>query len=167
MTLADPRRDYLKLLASYKSSRGPPSRVCDPPRIGAAVHAMRFVVMTVFAASVACATALVAFKPVNAQCGATPPGAYFISEFEVIDPDGIRPYSASVESTFKPCNGNAGEIYGVDIHTVLSGQGFECIVTVKPGQTKRVRIVAPNSRADAEYVRTSVGPLTGAGPSSR
>lgn len=36
--------------------------------------------------------------------GAKPP-AYYISEFELTDPEGIRPYSAAVESTFAPFGG--------------------------------------------------------------
>jgi uncharacterized protein (DUF1330 family) len=31
--------------------------------------------------------------------------AYYISEFELTDPEGIRPYSAAVESTFRPYGG--------------------------------------------------------------
>ncbi|HCY63259.1 MAG TPA: DUF1330 domain-containing protein [Oxalobacteraceae bacterium] len=31
--------------------------------------------------------------------------AYYISEFELTDPEGIKPYSARVESTFKPYGG--------------------------------------------------------------
>lgn len=44
---------------------------------------------------------------VNAQgqALATKPPAYYISEFELTDPDGIRPYSAAVESTFVPFGG--------------------------------------------------------------
>jgi uncharacterized protein (DUF1330 family) len=33
------------------------------------------------------------------------PPAYYISEFEVTDAEGIRPYSAAVESTFAPFGG--------------------------------------------------------------
>ncbi len=33
------------------------------------------------------------------------PPAYYISEFELTDPEGIRPYSAAVESTFVPFGG--------------------------------------------------------------
>lgn len=31
--------------------------------------------------------------------------AFYISEFELTDPEGIKPYSAQVESTFKPYGG--------------------------------------------------------------
>lgn len=31
--------------------------------------------------------------------------AYYVAEFEVTDPEGIKPYSAQVESTFKPYSG--------------------------------------------------------------
>lgn len=36
---------------------------------------------------------------------ATPP-AYYVAEFEITDPEGIKPYSAQVESTFKPYGGH-------------------------------------------------------------
>jgi uncharacterized protein (DUF1330 family) len=36
--------------------------------------------------------------------GANQP-AYYVSEFELTDPEGIRPYSAAVESTFVPFGG--------------------------------------------------------------
>jgi uncharacterized protein (DUF1330 family) len=41
----------------------------------------------------------------QAQAGAMKPVAYYISEFELTDPEGIRPYSAAVESTFVPFGG--------------------------------------------------------------
>jgi uncharacterized protein (DUF1330 family) len=31
--------------------------------------------------------------------------AYYVAEFQVTDPEGIKPYSAQVESTFKPYSG--------------------------------------------------------------
>lgn len=39
------------------------------------------------------------------QVSATPP-AFYVAEFEVTDPDGMKPYSANVESTFKPYGGH-------------------------------------------------------------
>jgi len=36
---------------------------------------------------------------------ATPP-AYYVAEFEVTDPEGMKPYSAQVEATFKPYGGH-------------------------------------------------------------
>ena len=36
---------------------------------------------------------------------ATPP-AYYVAEFEITDAEGIKPYSAQVESTFKPYGGH-------------------------------------------------------------
>jgi uncharacterized protein (DUF1330 family) len=36
---------------------------------------------------------------------ATPP-AYYVAEFEVTDPEGMKPYSAKVEATFKPYGGH-------------------------------------------------------------
>ena len=62
------------------------------------------------AASGACAlAALVALHGANAQPSATPSGtkppALYVSEFEVTDAEKIRPYSAQVESTFRPFGG--------------------------------------------------------------
>ncbi|KPX12849.1 DUF1330 domain-containing protein [Pseudomonas syringae] len=34
------------------------------------------------------------------------PHAYYVAEFEVTDPEGMKPYSAHVESTFKPYGGH-------------------------------------------------------------
>ncbi|WP_160106564.1 DUF1330 domain-containing protein [Pseudomonas izuensis] len=41
-----------------------------------------------------------------AQAAAVPPHVYYVAEFEVTDPEGIKPYSANVESTFKPYGGH-------------------------------------------------------------
>ena len=41
----------------------------------------------------------------QAQASQAKPPAYYISEFELTDPEGIRPYSAAVESTFAPFGG--------------------------------------------------------------
>jgi uncharacterized protein (DUF1330 family) len=54
----------------------------------------------------ACVVVFVTAIPARAQLSASdPPGAYFISDFKVTDPQGIRPYSAAVEATFKPFGG--------------------------------------------------------------
>jgi uncharacterized protein (DUF1330 family) len=50
--------------------------------------------------------------------------AYYISEFEVTDPEGIKPYSAQVESTFKPFGGRFIVRGGGDIAS-LEGAGFD------------------------------------------
>ena len=41
----------------------------------------------------------------QAQASQAKPPAYYISEFELTDAEGIRPYSAAVESTFAPFGG--------------------------------------------------------------
>jgi uncharacterized protein (DUF1330 family) len=41
----------------------------------------------------------------QAQTSQAAPPAYYISEFELTDAEGIRPYSAAVESTFAPFGG--------------------------------------------------------------
>jgi uncharacterized protein (DUF1330 family) len=43
-----------------------------------------------------------ATRPAHAQ---TPAPAFYVSEFELTDPEGIKPYSAQVESTFTPFGG--------------------------------------------------------------
>lgn len=53
--------------------------------------------------------------------------AYYVADFEVTDPEGIKPYSAQVESTFKP--------YGSRF-IVRGGQ-----VTQLEGQASRGRLV--------------------------
>ncbi|MBU68617.1 MAG: hypothetical protein CL858_24775 [Cupriavidus sp.] len=57
-----------------------------------------------------------------APAGATP--AYYLAEFQVTDPEGIKPYSAQVESTFKPFSGRyvvrGGEL---DVHEGFGAQG--------------------------------------------
>lgn len=55
------------------------------------------------------AAALLGLAPAGAQAQSTAaaakPPAYYISEFELTDPEGIKPYSAVVESTFQPFGG--------------------------------------------------------------
>jgi uncharacterized protein (DUF1330 family) len=60
-------------------------------------------VLTVFAAVVMGAIAL---KDPHAQAPlASKLPAFYISEFEVTDPEGLKPYSARVASTFEPFGG--------------------------------------------------------------
>ena len=61
-------------------------------------------------------------QPAAPAAAATP--AYFVAEFQVTDPEGIKPYSAQVESTFKPFSGRyvirGGEL---DVHEGFGAQG--------------------------------------------
>lgn len=41
-----------------------------------------------------------------AQAATAPAPGYYVAEFEVTDAEGIKPYSAKVESTFKPYGGH-------------------------------------------------------------
>jgi uncharacterized protein (DUF1330 family) len=62
----------------------------------------RPIIFAVVAATLGCFSAPV----LHAQAlPATVKPAYYISEFELTDPEGIRPYSAAVESTFAPFGG--------------------------------------------------------------
>ena len=69
------------------------------------------------------AVALAALAPASAQtqptATAAKPPAYYIAEFELTDPDGIKPYSAVVESTFQPFGGK----YAVRGGKVVSLEG--------------------------------------------
>lgn len=47
-----------------------------------------------------------AAQSAHAQASTAKPPAYYVSEFEVNDPEGIKPYSAQVDSTFKPFGGH-------------------------------------------------------------
>jgi uncharacterized protein (DUF1330 family) len=69
--------------------------------------------------------------------GATPPPAYYISEFELSDPEGIRPYSAAVESTFTPFGGR---------YLVRGGK----VVTLEGSPAKRVIMIAFPSLEQAQ-----------------
>jgi len=56
------------------------------------------------AAAAVCAS-LAPWAGAKAQAPKAQPPAYYIAEFELTDPEGIRPYSAAVESTFAPFGG--------------------------------------------------------------
>ena len=43
---------------------------------------------------------------IASEAKATTPPAYYVAEFEITDAEGIKPYSAQVESTFKPYGGH-------------------------------------------------------------
>jgi uncharacterized protein (DUF1330 family) len=54
------------------------------------------------------AIAIAAASPLSAQAQSAPPAlapAIYVSEFEVTDPEGIKPYSAAVDATFAPFGG--------------------------------------------------------------
>jgi uncharacterized protein (DUF1330 family) len=60
--------------------------------------------------------------------GATAP-AYYLSEFELTDPEGIKPYSAAVESTFTPFGGRY-EVRGGQ-RVSLEGAPAQRVVMIK------------------------------------
>jgi uncharacterized protein (DUF1330 family) len=64
----------------------------------------RVLTHTLLTAAVATA-GLAPLASAQAQAAATKPPAYYVAEFELTDPEGIRPYSAAVESTFVPFGG--------------------------------------------------------------
>ena len=51
------------------------------------------------------ATGYIGMKQIYAQPSPAAAPAYYMAELELTDPDGIRPYSAAVASTFEPFGG--------------------------------------------------------------
>jgi uncharacterized protein (DUF1330 family) len=85
----------------------------------------------------ACAMSLLPFDAAYAQSVPTAGPAYYVSEFELTNPEGIRPYSAAVESTFTPFGGR----YVVRGGTVNSLEG---------DATKRIVMIAFPSLQQAQ-----------------
>lgn len=90
--------------------------------------------------AVALAAALLPFPAAYGQPSAAKPPGIYISEFEVTDPEGIRPYSAAVDATFAPFGGR---------YAVRGGQ----VTSLEGEPTKRiVMIVFPSlQQAQAWY----------------
>lgn len=82
-------------------------------------------VATVFA----CTTAVVLPSPAaQAQSASGKSPAFYVAEFEVTDPEGIRPYSAAVESTFSPFGGRY-VVRGGQVRS-LEGEGTKRIIMI-------------------------------------
>ena len=80
----------------------------------------------------------VAGAPARAQpAGGARAPAYYISEFDLTDPEGIRPYSAAVESTFTPFGGR---------YVVRGGK----VVSLEGAPAKRVIMIAFPSLEQAQ-----------------
>ncbi|MCD5996327.1 DUF1330 domain-containing protein [Pseudomonas sp. CDFA 602] len=71
---------------------------------------------------------------------ATPP-AYYVAEFEITDAEGIKPYSAQVESTFKPYGG----------HFIVRGGKTVSLEGVAPKRRRVVIEFASVEKAQAWY----------------
>ena len=56
--------------------------------------------------------------------------AYYVSEFHVNDPEGIKPYSAQVESTFKPYGGRFVVRGGGDIVSLEGPPQYDRVVII-------------------------------------
>lgn len=50
--------------------------------------------------------ALDSFQVMASEASSARPPAYYVAEFEITDPEGMKPYSAGVEATFKPYGGH-------------------------------------------------------------
>jgi uncharacterized protein (DUF1330 family) len=94
-----------------------------------------------------CASVVLALYPAHAQSSApaaaadtAQQGAYYLSEFEVTDAEGIRPYSAAVESTFQPYGGR---------YVVRGGK----VTSLEGAPTQRIIMIAfpTMERAQAWY----------------
>jgi uncharacterized protein (DUF1330 family) len=72
----------------------------------------------------------------QAPAAAKPP-AFYVSEFEVTDPEGIKPYSAAVESTFVPFGGR---------YVVRGGK----VAALEGEATKRIVMIAFPSMEQAQ-----------------
>ena len=86
------------------------------------------------------ACVLAALPPLSAayaQSAPAKPSALYVSEFELTEPEGIRPYSAQVESTFEPYGGR---------YLVRGGQ----VTSLEGEATKRVVMIAFPSLAQAQ-----------------
>ncbi len=68
------------------------------------VNIKRATTAAIVSATLACLASTAVQAQAQPAAGARAP-AYYISEFELTDPEGIRPYSAAVESTFTPFGG--------------------------------------------------------------
>ena len=96
----------------------------------------RTTISGILTATVACLS--VAAVPAQAQpTGGARAPAYYISEFELTDPEGIRPYSAAVESTFTPFGGR---------YVVRGGK----VVSLEGAPAKRVIMIAFPSLEQAQ-----------------
>lgn len=73
----------------------------------------------------------------HAQPATVTPPAYYISEFELVDSEGIKPYSAAVESTFVPFGGR---------YAVRGGK----IMSLEGDPMKRVIMISFPSLAQAQ-----------------
>ena len=69
------------------------------------------------------------------------PPAYYVAEFEVTDPEGMKPYSAQVESTFKPYGG----------HFIVGGGKTISLEGVAPKRRRVVIEFASVEKAQAWY----------------
>lgn len=50
--------------------------------------------------------AMDSFQVIASEASSAQAPAYYIAEFEITDPEGMKPYSAGVEATFKPYGGH-------------------------------------------------------------
>lgn len=88
----------------------------------------------------ACATAAIGAIPLpvlSADAPQAKPQAFYISEFEVTDREGIKPYSAQVDATFAPFGGH---------YAVRGGQ----TVSLEGEAPKRIVVIAFPSLEQAQ-----------------
>ncbi|MGE1155196.1 DUF1330 domain-containing protein [Pseudomonas kitaguniensis] len=96
----------------------------------------------VFAAMVAFASVLFVVEAAHAQVEKEKFSAYFISEFQVTDNEGIRPYREAVESTIEPYGGRF----------VVRGGTIESLEGDPPARV--IMIAFPSMRAALDWYRS-------------
>jgi len=78
---------------------------------------------------------------IASEANAATPPAYYVAEFEITDAEGIKPYSAQVESTFKPYGG----------HFIVRGGKTVLLEGVAPKRPRVVIEFASLEKAQAWY----------------
>lgn len=62
------------------------------------------VLLSAFLVGAVAAASMVEFVPARAQTS-VPPRAYYVADFELTDPEGIKPYAAGTPATLEPYGG--------------------------------------------------------------
>lgn len=84
-------------------------------------------------------SALAAFPAAAADGSRAQKPAFYIVEFKVTDPEGIKPYSANVESTFKPYGGRFIVRGGGDIASLEGAAVDNRVVVIQFDSPEKAR----------------------------
>lgn len=80
-------------------------------------------------------------RVIASEAHAASPPTYYVAEFDVTDPEGMKPYSAKVESTFEPYGG----------HFIVRGGKTISLEGVAPKRRRVVIEFASIEKAQAWY----------------